>query len=457
MTIFLGAIVIVAAIYATVRRVDVRLALFTAAIVLGLLARQPQLIVREFFNSFTAAKFVVPICTAMGFAHVVRMTGCDQHIVQLLVQPLRHVRALLIPGAVLVGFLVNAPLISQTSTAVCIGPVLIPLLLAARISPITAGAAMLLGASVGGELLNPGGPELGTVARFTGVSPQEVVTRAFPLNLVQLGVATTVFWILSRRFEARIWQKQQPGGLAAGAAIIANDVAASEAEKPDFRVNYFKAIVPLVPLILLVIVGPPFQFVEIKHSWLIDEANPAEVPLFHVRLIGAAMLVGVFVAVLSKPSAVWESAKSFFEGVGYAYTNIVALIVTATCFGRGVELIGFADQLGSLIKSHEGLLMPLAGAFPLSFAALSGSGMAATQSLYAFFGEPAVELGRDPVHVGAVVSLAAAAGRTMSPVAAVTLLCAALTATSPIDLVKRVAPPLLAGVAVMVVVAILTG
>jgi DcuC family C4-dicarboxylate transporter len=77
--------------------------------------------------------------------------------------------------------------------------------------------------------------------------------------------------------------------------------------------------------------------------------------------------------------------------------------------------------------------------------------------LYAFFGEPAVELGRDPVHVGAVVSLAAAAGRTMSPVAAVTLLCAALTATSPIDLVKRVAPPLLAGVAVMVVVAILTG
>jgi DcuC family C4-dicarboxylate transporter len=82
--------------------------------------------------------------------------------------------------------------------------------------------------------------------------------------------------------------------------------------------------------------------------------------------------------------------------------------------------------------------------------------MASTQSLYGFFAGPALELGSDPVQVGAVVSLAAAAGRTMSPVAAVTLLCAALTASNPIDLVKRVAPPLLAGVTVMVVVAILT-
>ena len=43
---------------------------------------------------------------------------CDQHLVHLLVEPLRRVRIFLIPGAVLVGFLVNIPVISQTSTAV---------------------------------------------------------------------------------------------------------------------------------------------------------------------------------------------------------------------------------------------------------------------------------------------------------------------------------------------------
>jgi DcuC family C4-dicarboxylate transporter len=81
-----------------------------------------------------------------------------------LIRPLRRVRVFLIPGAVLVGFLVNIPVISQTSTAVAVGTLLVPLMLASRTSPLTTGAALLLGASLGGELLNPGAPELRTVS-----------------------------------------------------------------------------------------------------------------------------------------------------------------------------------------------------------------------------------------------------------------------------------------------------
>ncbi len=77
---------------------------------------------------------------------------------------LRGVRVFLIPGAVLVGFLVNRPVISQTSTAVAVGTLLVPLMLAARVSPLTTGAALLLGASLGGELLHPGTAELRTVS-----------------------------------------------------------------------------------------------------------------------------------------------------------------------------------------------------------------------------------------------------------------------------------------------------
>ena len=43
----------------------------------------------------------------------------------------------------------------------------------------------------------------------------------------------------------------------------------------------------------------------------------------------------------------------------------------------------------------------------------------------------------------------------MSPVAAVTLMCARLTGTQPADLVKRVAVPILAGVSVAIVVVLL--
>ncbi|MFO0825685.1 MAG: hypothetical protein U0792_21620 [Gemmataceae bacterium] len=47
---------------------------------------------REFLATFSNEKFVVPICSAMGFAYVLRHTGCERHLVLLLVKPLRRVR-----------------------------------------------------------------------------------------------------------------------------------------------------------------------------------------------------------------------------------------------------------------------------------------------------------------------------------------------------------------------------
>src|SRR2546421_7830742 len=106
MQLLLGAAVLAVAVGAVLRRVDVRLVLLLAALALGSVAGQPMLILRKFLSTFADEKFVVPICTAMGFAYVLRHTGCEQHLVQLLVQPLRRRPALLIPGTVLVAFCV---------------------------------------------------------------------------------------------------------------------------------------------------------------------------------------------------------------------------------------------------------------------------------------------------------------------------------------------------------------
>jgi C4-dicarboxylate transporter, DcuC family len=101
------------------------------------------------------------------------------------------------------------------------------------------------------------------------------------------------------------------------------------------------------------------------------------------------------------------------------------------------------------------MLVPAAGVLPCAFALLCGSGMAATQSLYGFFAAPAFAANVDPTHVGAVVAITAAAGRTMSPVAAVTLIVAGLTNTHPLELVRRVALPLLAAVVTVIVLGML--
>jgi C4-dicarboxylate transporter, DcuC family len=449
MTLFLGLVVIAAAVVAVVRRVDVRLALGLAAVVLGLLAGRPEIVLQVFLRTLANEQFVVPICTAMGFSHVLRHTGCDRHLVRLLVVPVRRVRPLLVPATVLVGFAVNVPIISQTGTAAAVGPVFVPLLRAAGVSPLTAGSALLLGSSVGGELLNPGAVEYQSVrfalaAKGHPVEPQECVRRTRGPLAVQLLVSTAVFWALSAWAERR----KTPDPVTAPPEEPPQD-------KEPCRINVFKAAVPLVPLLLLFLTGPPLNLVAVPREWLVGPEEPATLRA-DSRLIGAAMLIGVGVAALAAPRQGRGVAAAFFDGAGYAYAHIISLIVAANGFGKGVELIGLDRLLGRATAAAPALLVPIAVAVPLAFAFVCGSGYAATASLFGFFLDPALEAGTDPGALGALVPLAAAAGRTMSPVAAVVLLCGRLTDTEPAALARRVAVPLVVGLLAVLLVHALT-
>jgi DcuC family C4-dicarboxylate transporter len=441
MTLVAALLVILIVVVVLFRGAEVKLTLLLAALMLGVLAGKPMVIVQTFLEWFTREQFLLPIGCCMGFAYVLRETQCDQHLVHLLLRPLRRLRPLLIPGVVLVGVLVNVPIISQSSTAVAVGSVLVPVLAAARISPTTVGAALALGASIGGELLNPGAPELRTISEKCQTSSIDCIHHIWPLLLVHLGVTVTVFWLLSLRYERQ------------------ESVEAREQEvfPETFRVNLFKAFVPLIPLVLLFLTAlpEPVRLFTIPREMLLPEGEKGG--SFDSRLIGAAMLVGVIVAALSTPSKAGQSARVFFDGAGYALANITSLIVTAGCFGKGIELVGLAEPLRHTIKAAPQLLMPLASLAPLTFAWLSGSGMAATQSLFEFYVEPAHDVGADPLRVGAVVSLSAAAGRTMSPVAAVVLMSASLTGAAPGAMIRRLVVPLLAGLVAVVIVAMLTG
>jgi DcuC family C4-dicarboxylate transporter len=454
MTLVIGIGIIAAAVYAVLRKVEVRLALLLAALALGLVAGDVPAILRKFFSTLTASQYVVPLCCSMGFAYVLRHTLCDQHLVQALSQPLRKARAFVVPGAVLVGFLVNIPIISQSSSAVAIGSVLIPLLLLTRTSPVTAGSALLLGASVGGELLNPGAPEYRTVVKSLsalGATPPAsgvLVQHAMPFILLQLAVSLAVFWVLTVRAEKAHARER---------ARI-EEMEEHQPHVPGFKVNPFKALVPVLPLILLFLVAPPLELIRIPQSWLIstkEAADPLTSP-FDSRLIGAAMLVGVIAASLTDRRAVGGVMKAFFDGAGYALTNIVSLIIGAACFGEGVRLIGLDQLIGHAVAAWPHGLIPAAGLLPLGFSVICGSGIASTESLYAFFAAPALKLGISTQTLGAVVALGSAAGRTMSPVSAVALMCASLTETDPAALVKRVGPPLLAGMVVVILVAMIT-
>ena len=394
-----GLFVIVAAVAAIARRMDVRLALLLAAYALGGLAGNVAPVTRTFFATLTNEQFVLPICTAMGFAHVLRHSLCDRHLVHLLARPLRFFRVLLIPGAVLVGCVVNISVISQASTCVAVGTVLVPLLRSARLTSVTIGAALTLGTSIGGEVFNPGAPEINTIANRCGVSAADCVERVVPVLLLQLAVALAVFWPMSLWLEARARTGDSPAE------------EEKNVELAPFRVNLFKAVVPIVPLVLLMIVGPPFNFVKVPRDWLVDPIAADVAPTtYSARLVGASMLIGTGLATLTAPRSIGLTASVFFEGAGWAFARIISVIVVASCFGEGIKSLHLDDPIRDAIAGQTNLVWPLAGILTLLFAATCGSGYAATQSLYRIFvnNSMTTEL---MLRVGAVVAVAAAAGR----------------------------------------------
>ena len=93
------------------------------------------------------------------------------------------------------------PVISQASASVCLGAVAVPLLRAAGFRPATVGATLLLGVSVGGELLNPGAPELASIRDQVGGRTAEIVPKVLPVLLTVLAVAVPAYWLVSVRAE----------------------------------------------------------------------------------------------------------------------------------------------------------------------------------------------------------------------------------------------------------------
>ena len=152
MTLAATTLIILLALYALLREVDVRLVLFTAGLALALLGLRPLAVFDTFLSEMGNGKTIGPICSAMGYAWVLRATGCDQAMVRLLLTPARKIRWLLIPIGCIAGFVTNIAITSQTASAAAVGPILIPLMLAAGYSPLIAAATLVLGCSGGGSL-----------------------------------------------------------------------------------------------------------------------------------------------------------------------------------------------------------------------------------------------------------------------------------------------------------------
>jgi DcuC family C4-dicarboxylate transporter len=216
-----------------------------------------------------------------------------------------------------------------------------------------------------------------------------------------------------------IIRKESKGYVAAAGEYVTKDLS-------GFKVNPLKAIVPIVPLAILIVTSTAMPY------------NPG---VFKTAItVPQAMFIGIILAGLVSLTNPQEVSKNFFSGMGSAYAEIIGIIACAAVFTGGMNAIGLTPALIAAMEGSDAVVR-IAGTFgPMIIAVLSGSGDAATLAFNQAITPHAAVFGLDIPSLGTTASLGGALGRTMSPVAGAAIICAGLAKVNPVEITKRNAP-----------------
>lgn len=94
-----------------------------------------------------------------------------------------------------------------------------------------------------------------------------------------------------------------------------------------------------------------------------------------------AMLIGALVSLLVTRSNPTKLTKSFFDGMGDAYANIIGIIISVGVFVSGMQSLGLVKALINWMLESTGIVKIAATFGPFILAMISGSGDAATVAL----------------------------------------------------------------------------
>lgn len=417
--VWVGAIIVLVTFAAILKNLEARMVLILSGVAMSVCAALGGAVgcfdgaMQAFIDQLINASLVPTICACMGFSMVMEYTKCSSNLVYLLTRPLKKVRFAVVPGAVLITWLINIVVMSAAGCAATVGTLLIPMLLRLGVHPATAAACILIG--TWGNVMNPGqsfNVQVGELASMTGLEVvSSFTTVALVAAVVSMVLLTFVDILLSKK------KTQEDGGETAGG---------NEDNTPE-KINYLKAVIPATPIIFLLL------------------GNAGILPNFDITVW---MLACSVLGLLMDVRHVQEGVKQFFTGVGNSYRDIITLMAAASVFTFGMNAVGLTGALVDLMKNSTAIAQLGAGFGPFIIAALSGSGNAAAIAFNSSITPHAVDLGFAVEAMGSVAQIAAAIGRSVSPVAGVTIICAKMAGVSPMDVVKRSLVPMLAAMLV---------
>lgn len=400
MMLIIGALIVLGVIWLLLKRYESRMVLIAAGILMCVIAGKPMASLDAFAKSMTNAGLITSVCSCMGFALCMKYTGCDKHLVVMIGKVLKKMGFLLIPGATLATFIINIAIPSAAGCSAAVGVIFIPIMMAAGIHPAMAAAAVKSGTY--GSMLNPGLVHNGVIAKLAGVQITDVIAHHMLATVVGVVVAAATLTVIA------VLLKENKGYVPEGGVV----------DEEDFKINPLHALMPLLPVIILLL-GSTGMVSILKMG------------------VPQAMVIGAIVSLAVTRKDPVKLTKSFFDGMGDAYANIIGIIISVGMFVAGLNSLGLIKALINWMLNSTGIVKIAATFGPFLLALISGSGDAATVAFNEAVTPHAAEFGLNTMSMGSMASLGGTLGRTISPIAGATIICAGIAGVDPMEVCKR--------------------
>lgn len=412
---FFGGAVVLATFALIIKKYEARMVLFAAGLIMCLVGGAVNDLINTFTQTMVHKTLVPTICSVMGFSFVMKYTQCDRHLVTAISSVITKVQFIIIPMAMLLTWWINIAIPSAAGCAAAVGSILIPTMMAAGVHPAMAASAVMAG--TWGSAISPGTSHNPVVAKLANTDVMTVIMNEAPAAIITSFIVVAAITVVS------VVLKEGPSEERRHAYAAAQEGG----EVEEFHVNPIKALVPLIPLVMLIL-------------------GSKQVAILPATNVQTAMVTGVLASLIVTMSNPQEVTKEFFKGMGEGYGSVIGLIIAAAVFTAGMKAVGLTGALIDLMKGSESIAK-IAGAFGTYIIAIvSGSGDAAALAFNGAITPHAEKFGMTIMNLGSLAQMSGAIGRSMSPVAGAAIICAGMANVSPMDIAKRNAIPMLIGV-----------
>ena len=377
----------------------------------------------------------IVIMILFGYSGYMNAIGANQMAVNFLVKPLMKIKrkSLFVPVVFLIGNLMSLVVPSASSLAIILMSILYPMLASMGISSLTAAGVIAMTATI---MPTPLGADNVIAANTLGYDVLNYVVWNAKISLPSLLIIAVAQYF---------WQKYCDKKEGEAAYVSLNEDGLSK--QKEFDVPKFYAILPILPLLLIVGVGIAGMFIK-----------GITMDIFVLTFISFFIAVLVETLRLKSFKKVQDTAVEMFKGMGQGFSQVVMLVVGGSLFTSAIQTLGIIDSIMASVEasSSAGIVTTLifSGATTL-FGILSGGGLAMFYAVIELIPGIAEKAGIDGILISLPMQMIANLTRTISPVAAVVMIVASTVGVSPIRILKRTSVPTIIGIIRVIVLSIL--